>query len=627
VKEEIRVYVPQRLVRYYRRQISKNPGKYRVIEKTIDASRLPLTVQRLLAIAIFYSFIASIAGIIFGFMLFRSLIPEVELVKAILDLFGYEYSQEVNYFPIIFGFLFFWILIFGIVTYNLANYLILYYPAFIANRRKSEIDIYLPHAINMMLGMTTGGIGIHEIFRSLSESKSMFGELSKEFATVVKMSDIFEEDMLTSIRYVRDTTPSEKLSAFLDDFVFMLKGGGSMSSFLENKSREYLETQEIGFNSFLDFLSLMAEVYLSAFILLPLFLLIMFVVMQVSGEIVLEGYKFVILTILPVSTILFIYLIKAAIPVPRIKTEVEKSATMEDIRADVVSGENGFKINRFRRILKKIKIYFLFPYLDRAVYALHYRIFLFHVSIFALIVFVVSSRFMSFDRVLVVSFSAFIIPTLALIELKDRVIAQIERRIPDVFRELAILNEAGLNIIEALRVLTTVEFGIISRELSLMRKDIEWGESVVRAFKKMEMRIKSDVIAKIIPISIKAIDTSPTFKDAFLTVSNFATAEVRFKNKIKSNMFTYVVIIYFSMAVFFVIVYTLINNILYGFGDVTAVPNIELIKETFLHISVAVGFFSGIIAGVISSGKVTAGLKHSYVFLLVTYILYGYLIT
>jgi flagellar protein FlaJ len=209
---------------------------------------------------------------------------------------------------------------------------------------------------------------------------------------------------------------------------------------------------------------------------------------------------------------------------------------------------------------------------------------------------------------------------------RDRIISQIERRIPDMFRELAILNEAGLNIIESLKVLTSIEFGIITRELSLMRKDIEWGESVAKAFKKMERRIKSDIIAKIIPISIKAIDTSMTFKDAFLTVSNFANAEIRFKDRIRSNMFTYTIVIYFSISVFLGIVYILINHILYGFGKATTISNIELIKETFLQISIAVGLFSGIIAGVISSGKVTSGLKHAYIFLMLTYIVFGYLI-
>ena len=626
MREKVRVYVPKRLVIYYRKEVSRNPRKYWLIEKSINSSRLPLTVHRLLAIAIFYSFIASVVGIIFGFILFEMLIPEEMLIKAVLGLFGQQYNSDESYFMIVFGFLFFWMLVFGIIAFNFVNYLILYYPAFISNQRKNEIEMYMPHAINMMLGMASGGLGIYEITKSLAESRSMFGELSREFETIYRSSELFKEDIITSIRYVRDTTPSDRLSAFLDDFIFMVKGGGSIYAFLENKSKEHLEGQEIGFNSFLEFLGMMAEVYLSAFILLPLFMLIMLVVMQVSGEVILESYKYIILTILPVSTLVFIYIIKSSMPLPSVKTEINNMIVKDEIKVDLTQGESKFKVKRFRRILNKIKIYFHFPYLDRALYTLQYRIFLFHLFVFSLIIFITTYHFFKFDSYFAISISAFIIPLLLFIEIKERAIKQIESRIPDVFRELAILNEAGLNIIEALKVLTTVEFGVISRELNLLRKDIEWGESVTRAFKKMEIRIKSDLIAKVIPISIKAIDTSPTFKDAFLTVSNFANAEVRFKERISGSMMTYVVIIYFSIAVFLVIVYTLINNIIYGFGDATPISNVEVIKETFLEISVAVGFLSGIIAGVISSGRVTAGLKHSYIFLVLIYVIFWYFI-
>ncbi|MFP3909838.1 MAG: type II secretion system F family protein, partial [Archaeoglobaceae archaeon] len=58
----------------------------------------------------------------------------------------------------------------------------------------------------------------------------------------------------------------------------------------------------------------------------------------------------------------------------------------------------------------------------------------------------------------------------------------------------------------------------------------------------------------------------------------------------------------------------------------TSLTNIDQIKETSLQISMAVGLFSGMVAGVISSGKVTAGFKHSYIFLIVAYFVFTYMI-
>ncbi|MFO7966850.1 MAG: type II secretion system F family protein [Archaeoglobaceae archaeon] len=625
MRERVRVYVPDFIVRYFFKKIRENPGSFRVVEKAIDSARFPLTVQRLYAIALFYSFITSIGAIIFGFLIFNAFIPELDLINWIFGLVGLDYGLKSNT-TLNYLFLFIWISIFGIIAYSLVNNLVLSYPSIVAKRRKSEIDTYLPHSINMMLCMSSGGISTYEIIKSLAESNDMFGELSKEFATMIKMSEFFEEDLITSIQYVRDTTPSDKLSFFLEDFIFMIKGGGNISAFLESKSKEYIERQEVEFSSYLDFLSVMAEVYVAAFILLPLFMLIMLVVMQISGEIMLESYKIMILTILPVSTIAFIFIIKSAMPIPQIKAELDGILGKDELGASVEKRESDFKINNVERWLRRIKYYLLLPFSKWAIYTAQLRFFVFYICVFALLVFAISSKFMGFQKVIIVTVSAFIIPLLALIEIRGRIIGQIEKRIPDMFRELAILNEAGLNIIEALKVLTSVEFGIMSREISLLRGDIEWGDPVTRAFRKMEMRIKSDIISKVIPVSVRAIEASPSFKDAFLTVSSFANSEIRFKDKIRSNMFTYLVIIYFSFMIFLVIVYVLINNVLYGFGEATSITNIDQIKDTSLQISIAIGLFSGLVAGVISSGKITAGFKHSYVFLMVAYLVFTYLI-
>lgn len=626
MRERVKVFVPDVIVRYFFKRVRENPQKYRLVEKAIDSARFPLTVQRLYAIALFYSFITSIGAIIFGFLILKAFIPEIELIKWIFGLFGFGFGLSSGNIATVYFFLFIWISAFGIISYSLVNNLILSYPSIVAKRREGEIDMYLPHSINMMLCMSSGGISTYEIIKSLAESKDMFGELSKEFATIIKMSEFFEEDLVTSIKYVRDTTPSGKLSSFLDDFIFMIKGGGNISTFLESKSKEYIERQEVEFSSYLDFLSVMAEVYVAAFILLPLFLLIMLVVMQVSGQFMLESYKIMILTILPVSTLVFVYIIKSAIPIPQIKTDLEVGLNKDEIGASIEEKKSDFRVNDMERWLRKIRYYLLLPLSKWAIYTAPFKFFIFYICVFALVIFTVSWGAMSLDKVLIVSASAFIIPLLVLIEIRAKIISQIENRIPDMFRELAILNEAGLNIIEALKVLTSVEFGIMSREISLLRGDIEWGDSVTRAFKRMEKRIKSDIISKVVPVSVRAIEASPSFKDAFLTVSGFANSEIRFKNKIRSNMFTYLVIIYFSFMIFLVIVYVLINNVLYGFGEATSLTNIEQIKETSLQISIAVGLFSGMVAGVISSGKVTAGFKHSYIFLIVAYFVFTYMI-
>lgn len=640
MREEIKVYVPNFLVVYYNKKIRKKPWKYEKIAKSLAGARLPITTQRFLAIVSFYSLISFVSGVIAGYILIRELIRGNTFMNILTYVFGnlpqsYEFIIS-NYTKVAYASLLLGSLISGLIAYKFVRYLILSYPSFVSSRRRGEIDIYLPHAINMMYGMAVGGIGTYEIIRTIAESRTMFGELSKEFSVVLEMTDVFREDLISSLRFVRDTTPSERLSGFLDDFIFILRGGGRTSDFLKSKSEEYLEEQESSFSSYLDFLGVMAEFYLAVFVLLPLFLLVVLVVMQMVGTALLEMYKIGITIVLPAATILFVYLIKSSLPIPRVKTERKEEMVRERLKVPVKPGtRESFRIKKFKRIYKKVKNFVLHPFVERTIYTLQFRIVAFHILVFALIVFVVMSRYLSLEEVTVLTTSAIFVPFIVLIELRERAIRNIEKKIPDFFRELAILNEAGLNVIEALKALSSVEIGIISREISVMRREIEWGGVVTRAFRRFEMRVRSDVVAKVVPIAIKALETSPTFKDAFQTVANFAASEIRLKEKIRTSMMLYTIIIYVSIFIFLLIDYVLIKNILSIFGGIavsdisgiTFAPNIELVKETFFYVSIVVGSLSGIIAGVIGSGKVESGLKHSYVFLIATYIMFRYLLS
>ncbi len=635
MRERVRVYAPAFLIRRYLIKTKEKPWKYREIEQALVKARLPLTLQKFIAIATFYSWISFIIALIIGYLFFSVLIPPSLLVanlpSQLTRYFAGYYDVLISAIPLAGG------LLFGVIAYKLVKYLILSYPFFIANRRKGEIDVYLPHAINMMYGMAIGGVGIYEIIKTIAESKSIFGELSKEFGIAIEMTEVFKRDVFSSLRYVRDTTPSEKLSGFLDNLVFILEGGGNLPEFLKGKSEEYLEEQEISFESYLESLGVMAEVYLSMFILLPLFLLVVLVVMQMLGGTSLELYEYGMIVFLPVATIFFAYLIKSMQPLVGVKEAEEIRDGAEKIKVYMVPGvRESFSIKKYRRLFTKLKKFILYPFIEKTIYTLEFRIISFHLALIGIIVLILGYKKLSPETLAIVTISAVAIPGIILVEMRERAIRRIEKQIPEIFRELALLNEAGLNVIEALKILSSAEFGTLSKELSIIKREIEWGTSIFRAFRRLEMRIRSDIIAKVVPIVIRALETSPTFKDTFQTVANYAASEVRLKNKMRSSMLTYIAIIYMSFFIFLYVSYTILQSFLgvfsglnittSGFGGVSFVLDVESVKETFYHISLLVGVLSGLIAGVISEGKYEAGLKHSYVLLLSSYITFRYLL-
>jgi len=619
--------IPKTFVRKWTRKVLKERWKYKDVEKALVSARLPFTVQELMATAEFYSIVSFFVGLILGAVVIVAVPPTFILYTASYTPFYNIILANFNVirwtYPLI-------ALILGFVAYKLTKYSILSYPFFIANRRKSEIELYLPHAISMMYSMATGGIPIQNMIRTIAESKHIFGELSREFMIILEMVDVFKKNVYDGMRFVRDTTPSPQLSSFLDNLIFILEGGGKLSEFLKRKSEELSEERERTFESFIDFLGMMAEVYISVFIVFPLFLLIVLTVMKLMGTAMFELYKVAVLIMLPVSTVMFVWLIRSMIPLPKVKLE-EFESKYETIKANVVDEiRDSFTVDKVKRLKKRVLRIILHPFTEN-IYRIELRIVTIHIALATLTVFAIACRFIKFEYAVLVAFSTFVLPLIFIVEMKERIMRRLEERLPDVFSELAMLNEAGLTILEGLKVLSQTEMGILTKEILTTRREIEWGVLIPRAFVRFGIRVKSEILSKIVPVVVKALETAPTIKDAFYIVARYADSEVSFKKRMRSSTFLYVVIIYMCIAIFLVTTYMVITNFFKpfsnvsttGFGNVAVSMNIDEIKNSFFQVAMIVGILSGLVAGQIGEGNVLLGLKHSYVFAIMTYVTFN----
>ncbi|ADB58363.1 type II secretion system F family protein [Archaeoglobus profundus] len=626
MRETVKVYVPKFFIRRCTRRVLKNREKYRDLEKALVSARLPLNVQELLAIASFYSIISFFIGLMLGMIIVLTTSPTLLLYIASYTPF-YNYVSENYYlirkvYPAI-------AIIFGLIAYKLTSYSILSYPFFLAKRRRNEIELYLPHAISMMYSMATGGIPIHNMIRTVAESKHIFGELSREFMIIVEMVDVFKRNIYDGMRFVRDTTPSPQLSSFLDNMIFILEGGGRLSEFLRRKSEELSEERERTFESFIELLGMMAEVYIALFVVLPLFLLIVLSVTRILGT-PFEIYRIILIVTLPVATFMFMYIIRSIIPLPKVKLE-EFERRYELVKANVVEGfRDSFTIDRIKRFKKKILRLLLHPFKER-IYDINLKVVLFHVTLASIVVFLISLRYLRLEHTLLLAISAFVIPLIILVEIKERVMRKTEERIPDVFSELAMLNEAGLTVLEGLRVLSQTEMGLLTREIAVMRREIEWGVLIPRAFIRLGIRVKSDILSKIVPVVVKALETAPTIKDAFNVVARYADTEVAFKKRMRSSTLLYVIIIYMCIVVFLTTTYMIITSFFKPFVGLSGVSvggyalsfDVEYIKNSFLQVAMMVGVLSGLVAGQIGEGNALLGLKHSYIFTIMTYMVFN----
>ncbi|MFN3383508.1 MAG: type II secretion system F family protein [Archaeoglobaceae archaeon] len=606
--------VPDSLKRYFRKKIEENPARYSDLRKALESSRLKITLAELQASALFYGLIAMILG---GILIFLVLFQ----IKQILKL-------EYVYFPIP---LEFWkaqiaiSILFAILSFVLIRYLVLAYPYYVANSRKSGIDASLPHAVNMMLGMVKGGVPLLSAFRFIAENKSLFEEVSIEFERIAVLAEL--GDLESAMRFVADTTPSERLGIFLENLIDVYRGSGDVVSYLKSKSDQFFMEKERSYTLLLESMQIIAEIYLALFIVAPLFFLIVLVVFNMVGTGSLNPYRILIYTVLPLGALIVLFLVYSS--AMRESRKFGKVMLETEILAVNVSDKKPeFKLKKLRRAYNRLKSFLLQPVFDMP-YTIEIKHVAFYILMPAIVFFTIFYGKMEFDYLLFSTFLAIGLPAIIFVEYRERLIKKAERELPDFLKQLASLNEAGLNVVEALKNISESEIGVINREISLIKRSLEWGELVTAAFIKLETRIRSGVFQKAISMLVKAIEASPSIKEALYTASIFSELEVEMRERVRNAMATYTIIIYLAFGVFLYTAFVLIKNMLAVLANVPsniASVDVEAVESIFMETSFLVAIFSGLAAGIMGEGRIEAGLKHIFLLVVISYVFFKFFV-
>ena len=153
-----------------------------------------------------------------------------------------------------------------------------------SNGRKREINVLLADSISFMYALSVGGLNQLEILRAMATAEDTYGEVSKEFQSIVLETEYFDTDYRTAIRKQAMETPSDSLSQFLTDMLSIIDSGGDMTSFLEDQKDKHMRTAKQEQEKLLDTLELFGEMYMTLS-LFPLLLIIILVIMSMMGNI------------------------------------------------------------------------------------------------------------------------------------------------------------------------------------------------------------------------------------------------------------------------------------------------------------------------------------------------------
>ncbi|MDS0298484.1 type II secretion system F family protein [Halogeometricum sp. S1BR25-6] len=152
-----------------------------------------------------------------------------------------------------------------------------------ASTRKREINMLLPDAVSFMYALSVGGLNQLEILEAMGRAEDTYGEVAREFQSIVQETEYFGTDYRTAIQQQALVSPSSELSQFLTDMLSIVNSGGNMERFLDDKKDKHMRTAKQEQEMTLETLELFGEMYMTLS-LFPLLLIIILVIMSMLGQ-------------------------------------------------------------------------------------------------------------------------------------------------------------------------------------------------------------------------------------------------------------------------------------------------------------------------------------------------------
>jgi flagellar protein FlaJ len=219
----------------------------------------------------------------------------------------------------------------------------------------------------------------------------------------------------------------------------------------------------------------------------------------------------------------------------------------------------------------------------------------------------------------------------------QRKIQKINERFPDFVRDLAESRRAGMTFTKAIMYSAKGNYGILTPEIKKIARQISWGSSVENALSSFSKRVNTKLINRTVSLIIEASKSGGNVADVLDAASKDAKEIRLIDSERRASMLSYVAVIYVGMGVFILIMIVLCKNLLPSMlgegragiasavGGSAGIQYIDVLS-LFFYAALVQTAGMGIVTGVFEQGNVVSGVKHMFIMLLVTWIIFKFMI-
>jgi len=215
-----------------------------------------------------------------------------------------------------------------------------------------------------------------------------------------------------------------------------------------------------------------------------------------------------------------------------------------------------------------------------------------------------------------------------------RRIQKIDGIFPDFVRDLAESRRAGMTFTKAILFSSKGEYGILTPEIKKISQQISWGGSVADALEAFAQRVNTKSIRRTITLIIEASNSGGNVADVLDVAAKDAREIKMLEAERRTNMASYVIVIYVGVFVFLAIVLILCTSFIpamvggegsQGMQGIMGGGNGASQKEisgTFYLACLVQAFGSALVAGVFEDGRYTSSVKHIFIMVFSTWLMF-----
>jgi len=222
--------------------------------------------------------------------------------------------------------------------------------------------------------------------------------------------------------------------------------------------------------------------------------------------------------------------------------------------------------------------------------------------------------------------------------LHARRISKIDSIFPDFIRDLAESRRAGMTFTKAILFASKGQYGILTPEIQKIAQQVSWGDSVTDALLAFSQRVNTKSIQRTITLIIEASVSGGNVADVLDVAAKDAREIKMLEAERKTNMMSYVVVIYVGMFVFLAIVLILLTSFIpamvggkgaqgmQGIMGGGSVASQGEITGVFYLACLVQSFGSALVAGVFEDGRISSSVKHIFIMVFTTWLLFKLLL-